>query len=163
MFRKRGTVEELCDVAGVQPVADWISAIPFEEWPQQFLEGLYPAMQTDPMWNNQGAMVSSLVNQIMIPHDDWPGFEGYQATHIMLSVVLPGNDIKPHYDEQGHEWKMRIHVPLVTNPDADYIMDDGNHQMDVGKAYAINVTKEHYVRNRGTTPRIHLLFDVRGL
>ena len=73
----------------------------------------------------------------------------------------PGQIHPAHQDMQPTEWVTRVHIPLVTNPHAVATMDDGYHQMLVGKAYLFNTLVTHAVANGGTTPRIHLVFDVK--
>ena len=58
-------------------------------------------------------------------------------------------------------WKFRVHVPLLTNKAAMTEMADGKHHLEVGKAYKVNTAGMHAIENRGRTPRVHFMFDVR--
>ena len=137
-------------------VKNWITAIPFDAWPQQpALRGeLRPAMVNDCAWFRFGNETDPLINSIMLDV-----FPGRVQRNRMLSVIMPGHDIDPHSDRQPHGWMTRIHVPLVTNPNAWFVFDS-THHLAFGFAYAVDVTKRHYVHNHGTTPRVHLMFDV---
>lgn len=139
-------------------VVDWITAIPFEDWGQQDVHGapLKPAMMSNRTWFNMGETTDPLVNDILSTH--YPGCIAQQA---MLSVVMPGDHIPPHKDDQCPEWVERIHVPLTTNDQASFVCDDGPHFMQVGKAYRVNTEARHAVYNNGKTPRVHFMFDVR--
>jgi hypothetical protein len=144
-------VEELGAVS-VAPMVKWIKAIPFDEWPQQsrLADGkIRPSMVTDESWHG----FRDYIYPLMLSSDTC-----YQP---MLSVVMPGHSIEPHKDQQPDYWKYRVHIPLVTNAKAVTIMDDGRHNLKVGKAYKLNVRATHAIENFGRTPRIHFMFDVK--
>jgi hypothetical protein len=145
----------------LQRVVRWIEAIPFESWPQQHrrLDGLLrPAMVTDLAWMSFGERTDELVC------DATPrGLKGLRASNRLLSVVMPGATIDPHTDELGADWSIRIHVPLLTNPDACFISGDSLHRMAVGFAYEVDTRARHSVWNAGTTPRVHLMFDLHAV
>jgi hypothetical protein len=56
----------------------------------------------------------------------------------------------------------QVHVPVTTNDKVIFTMDDGEHHMEVGKAYRFNTLATHAVANGGKTARVHLVFDVRA-
>jgi hypothetical protein len=158
-MNSKWTVEELGNV-NVAKMVKWIKAIPFEKWPQQrpLDDGqLRPSMVTDLVWHDFHDLALPVVMDVRKHIKDSP-IEAYQW---MLSVVMPGHSIEPHKDQQPDYWKYRVHVPLLTNSKAVTIMEDGEYNMKVGKAYAVNVRKTHAIENRGRTPRIHFMFDVR--
>lgn len=161
MRRFLGTVEKFAvlDPAKVAAVVEWITAIPFEDWGQQKPPGvlpLKPAMMSNHTWHNFGAVLDPLVNDILGQH-----FPGCIAQQRMLSVVMPGDEIPRHRDDQCPEWVERVHIPLTTNALASFVCDDGAHFMEVGCAYRVNTEGFHAVYNRGDTPRVHFMFDVR--
>lgn len=139
-------------------LAAWITAISFEEWPQQhrLADGrIRPAMQTDLAWRGFGEIAEPVVNEVMRQH--FPGCVAYQH---MLSVVMPGNSIPPHRDEQAASWICRVHVPLTSNAKSRFIVGGEDHIQAPGFAYRVNTRAEHAVTNDGETPRIHFMFDV---
>ena len=150
-------MQEICSVE-VSELIDWITQIPFKEWPQQSkLEDgkIRPAMVTDLSWHDFGEKVSDTIASVS------PGRIAYSP---MLSVVMPGHSIPAHKDQQPKEWLCRVHVPLTTNVDCWHIEDGQKFfHMEVGKAYLIDTRVEHEVRNDGYTPRIHFMFDVRQI
>lgn len=157
MERFAGTVARL---GAVEPsaIVDWITAIPFEEWPQQTrLEdgGLRPAMVKDPAWHGFDEFARPLVDAVVAEH-----FNGRAASNVMLTVVMPGHSIPPHVDEQPPNWQCRVHVPLTTNPVSRFVVGAEHHHMEVGMAYQVNTEVEHSVANDGDTPRVHLMWDV---
>jgi hypothetical protein len=157
--RYEGTVEFLTD-ADVQPLVDWITAIPFEDWPQQpRLEdgGIRPAMVGDPIWHGMGEIAQPYIDQVLAL---FPA--GCTTAKLMVSVVMPGHAIQPHIDAQPPYWLCRVHFPLTTNEESRFIVGAEHHYMDVGNTYRVNTEVEHSVENAGSTPRIHLMFDVWG-
>lgn len=138
-------------------LSEWISAIPFEEWPQQhrLADGLIrPAMVTDPAWHGFGAMTDGVVSEIMVQ------FDGLVACQRMVSAVMPGHSIPPHRDHQAKTWRCRVHVPLLSNDRSRFIIEGTPYAMPPGFAYRVDTEKEHAVTNDGDTPRIHFMFDV---
>lgn len=155
MERFSGTVEAFASVP-VQRVREWVTTIPFEDWPQQTPvdEQLRPAMVKDLEWHDFGATVRGIVD------DTSSMCAGVRPTNILLTVVMPGHEITPHVDAQPEHWRARIHVPLTTNDESRFIVGGEHHHMEVGAAYLVNTTVEHSVRNDGSTPRIHLMWDL---
>lgn len=162
MRRFRGTVEEFAvlDPDKVAAVVRWITAISFEDWGQQKPHGvlpLKPAMMSNHTWHGFGDALDPIVNDILAEH-----YPGCIAQQRMLSVVMPGDEIPRHTDAQCEEWVERVHVPLTTNEGAVFVCDDGEHHMLVGRAYRVNTEAPHAVYNRGPTPRVHFMTDIRG-
>lgn len=132
------------------PIAEWITAIPFEDWPQQtHLEDkkIRPAMVTDLGWHGFGDVTEPLVRKI--------ADKDYRR---MLSVIMPGHVIPAHRDVQDHV--TRVHVPITTNEQAKVHFGNESFHMQVGTAYLFNTEELHTIRNDGETPRIHLMFDI---
>jgi hypothetical protein len=50
-------------------------------------------------------------------------------------------------------------VPIVTNPDVTFFVDDVAYHFAEGEAVEVNNMAFHAVTNRGTTDRIHLIFE----
>lgn len=151
-----GTIKELGPVSVTKMVA-WVKAIPFEEWPQQSRTELKPAMVNDLAWHGFGEAMRPVVENLSIAFEGSPD----KAFNHMLSVVMPGHSIPPHKDEQPEDWLYRIHIPLTTNSKAVTIINGKEHHMDVGRAYKVNTRAVHEVVNKGKTPRIHFMFDLR--
>lgn len=157
MKRFTGTVEHLgpVDVASVQA---WLSAIPWEAWPQQdrLPDGkIRPAMVNDPAWHDFHAMTTSAVKQAQgyVPRFTKPG-------QRLLSVVMPGHAIPPHVDKHARAWWGRIHMPLASDPASRFLVGGESHHLDVGQCYVVNTVAEHSVSNEaGTVPRVHLVVD----
>jgi hypothetical protein len=67
----------------------------------------------------------------------------------------PGTKIDLHPDNDKF---LKIHIPIVTNPNAWFCFEDEKFNLEVGSAYMINTSILHGTDNLGTTDRIHLIF-----
>lgn len=137
-------------------VQAWLDSISFKQWPQQDpIDGqLRPAMVSDTSWHGFGDATDSLVEDCL---RHFPGCVGRER---MLSVVMPGHDIPEHVDRQSNRWRIRLHVPLLTNPAALFVVEGEPHHLEAGYAYEVDTRKRHAVVNGGETARVHFMFDV---
>lgn len=78
---------------------------------------------------------------------------------VYLARRVPGEHVEPHTDREDGGCTCRVHVPLVTNPHAQLLLDGVWQHLEAGFAWAIDPTREHAVRNAGATDRIHLFFN----
>lgn len=53
----------------------------------------------------------------------------------------------------------RIHIPVVTNDQVDFILNGRKVEMGEGEAWYLNFNLKHSVTNRGSGTRIHLVID----
>lgn len=156
MMRFRGTVERLGPIP-IDPLVEWLSAIPFTSWPQQtpLDDGLLrPAMVNDPAWHGFHAMTDTVVKlcQAYVPRRTKP-------SQRLLSVVMPGHSIPTHVDKVSPRWWGRVHVPILSNPRSHFFVHGEPYLLEPGFAYAVNVLAEHSVENPGTSPRVHFMAD----
>ena len=78
-----------------------------------------------------------------------------------INYVAPHEDVGIHIDFcWWHEHSHRIHVPVVTNDDCYFVVENRPHHFEVGKYYEINNRLFHSAINHGKTGRIHLVFDI---
>lgn len=72
-----------------------------------------------------------------------------------------GAEIKAHRDhELGYEdGNFRLHVPIVTNADVQFVLDGDKLVMLPGECWYTNVNYIHSVKNAGDEDRIHLVID----
>jgi hypothetical protein len=80
---------------------------------------------------------------------------------VRLMRLTPGSRIKTHTDynlsfEQG---VARIHVPITTNPDVEFRLNEVPVVMAPGEAWYLRLSDPHSVENRGATDRVHLVID----
>ncbi|MFF3505021.1 aspartyl/asparaginyl beta-hydroxylase domain-containing protein [Streptomyces sp. NPDC003247] len=61
----------------------------------------------------------------------------------------------------GPRWGVaRLHVPVVTNPDAVLFLDGVEHRWQPGDFWFGDFSRTHRVQNTGTEHRVHLVIDV---
>jgi mannose-6-phosphate isomerase-like protein (cupin superfamily) len=82
---------------------------------------------------------------------------------VRLLNLQAGAVIKEHKDvelnfEQG---EARIHIPIVTNNDVAFFIDDEQIMMHEGECWYANFNMKHRVTNAGNTDRIHLVMDCK--
>lgn len=85
----------------------------------------------------------------------------FEKTAVRLLNLTAGTEIKPHRDYcLGYEdGCFRLHIPIITNPDVIFMLDDMRLIMNEGECWYINANFTHSVVNNGPTDRIHLVID----
>jgi hypothetical protein len=85
----------------------------------------------------------------------------------LLSVrflkLCVGSVIREHQDYMlGYEdGEVRLHIPIVTNPQVEFYLDGERIIMGEGEVWYVNVNYPHRVQNLGTADRIHLVIDCK--
>ncbi len=83
----------------------------------------------------------------------------------LVTDHVPGTKLITHQDSPD---KIRVHIPIYTNLESNWIIDGEEYHMEPGWAYLVNTTLPHSVENKGSSNRIHLYGkvwtdDVKGL
>jgi mannose-6-phosphate isomerase-like protein (cupin superfamily) len=80
---------------------------------------------------------------------------------VRLLRLAAGGVIREHRDDdlRFEEGEARLHVPLVTNPDVEFYVDDARVIMEAGECWYLDLSRPHRVQNRGATDRVHLVID----
>jgi len=143
----------------IDDVVAWIASVPQDAWPMwvrhpEHKGNFRPSVNSDLEWQGFGEKTAKLVEQVLA------GFIGCYAANRAITVVLPGDYVPPHTDLQPPEWITRIHVPLMTNDKAEFLLDGDWVHMKVGQIYHVDTEKPHAIRNNGNVPRVHFMFDV---
>jgi len=113
-----------------------------------------------PLWNEWKALLEPVLAQATAPY----GYERADFPRVMLARMAPGGVIHPHRDENpAAKWPHKIHVPLVTNENVTFFVDGNQYHFAEGEAVEVNNMGLHAVENRGTTDRIHLIFEYYDL
>ena len=86
---------------------------------------------------------------------------GCPLTSARLLRLGAGARIREHRDYNiGLEFgELRVHVPLVTGPGVEFLLDDCALAMQPGECWYVDVTRRHQVMNPGPAARIHLVVD----
>jgi hypothetical protein len=75
--------------------------------------------------------------------------------------LAAGATIREHRDMNlgFDDGELRIHVPVRTNPDVEFLLQGRRIEMREGEAWYLDLNLPHAVANRGRTDRIHLVVD----
>lgn len=82
-------------------------------------------------------------------------------TSARLLALGPRAVINTHSDYRlAHEdGEVRLHVPLVTDPEVEFILDGQPVELAAGDCWYLNLNLPHSAANRSLRPRIHLVVD----
>ena len=82
---------------------------------------------------------------------------------VRLMRLTPGSVIKEHTDLElsFEEGTVRIHVPVVTNPDVEFHLNRQRVILEAGSAWYLRLSDPHSVANRGTSDRVHMVIDAQ--
>ena len=114
-----------------------------------------PAVERRSGWEHFSGPANAQIDEIVAKH--YP--PGGRIIRAMAAKLLSGGRIALHKD--GHPsfvHSHRIHVPLVTSPNVDFLIRGVNHHLEEGVAYEVSNLDYHAVTNRGPD-RIHFIFD----
>jgi quercetin dioxygenase-like cupin family protein len=80
---------------------------------------------------------------------------------VRLLRLGPGARVAEHRDYRlGYEdGELRVHVPVISGPDAEFVLNGHVLPMVEGDCWYVNVNRPHRVANNGQKPRVHLVVD----
>jgi hypothetical protein len=80
---------------------------------------------------------------------------------VRLMRLTAGSVIKEHSDLElsFEEGTVRIHVPVVTNPDVEFYVNHSRVVLEAGSSWYLRLSDPHSVTNRGTAERVHMVID----
>lgn len=109
-----------------------------------------PVDFADTVWRSKMPYLSALLADIPAP-----------LNSVRLMALGPGAVAEPHCDpkyrlEIGF---VRLHIPIVTNPEAVLVLDGVEHRWQPGTLWYGNFSRTHHVRNMGSSTRVHVVVD----
>lgn len=80
---------------------------------------------------------------------------------VRLMQLEAGAVIKEHTDQDlaFEEGEVRIHIPVFTNDDVAFYVQNERVRMEAGSCWYLNLSLPHRVTNAGSTARVHLVID----
>lgn len=77
---------------------------------------------------------------------------------------LEAGAVVPEHVDTHYYWRthLRIHIPVVTNPDVAFTCDGGTIHMGAGECWILDSFYRHSVANRGSDMRVHFVLDTVG-
>jgi Aspartyl/Asparaginyl beta-hydroxylase len=82
---------------------------------------------------------------------------------VRLMRLSVGSRIKEHedYDPDAENGSVRLHVPVTTNDEVEFLLNRRPVAMAAGSVWYLNLAGPHSVANRGKSDRVHLVIDAR--
>lgn len=113
-----------------------------------------------PLWPQWCALLEPVLAQATAAY----GYRRGGYPRIMLARMAPGGVIHPHRDgNPSAKWPHKIHIPLQTNPQVTFHIDEVGYHFEEGEAVEVSNMAVHAVTNHGATDRIHLIFEYYDL
>lgn len=78
-----------------------------------------------------------------------------EVGRVRMLMMTPKSTYSLHHDPDLY----RVHIPLVTNPDAFLFVNGKMYHLPIGHAYLVQVQYHHLALNAGSENRIHIVFD----
>jgi hypothetical protein len=80
-----------------------------------------------------------------------------------LMKLAAGAEVALHVDFNYHWFsRVRIHIPIITNPQVTFYCADQNVNMRAGESWIFNAWRRHRVLNDSDQDRVHLVMDTAG-
>tara|TARA_A100001391_G_scaffold173888_2_gene136092 strand:+ start:5094 stop:5711 length:618 start_codon:yes stop_codon:yes gene_type:complete len=109
-----------------------------------------------PAWTYWRGLLEPVLAAAVAPY----GYAQGVFPRVMLARMPAGGVIHPHVDGlAAAKWPHKIHVPLITNRHVVSHFGGAEHHFTVGQAVEVNNLGPHWVRNEGTSERVHLIFE----
>lgn len=179
--RKTQTVRRLGKV-DISALREAVSSLPEGMWEQEnaskpnrfaaldatrhivfrFVSNLYDwrTFYERPLWDEWKDLLFPVLTEATRPY----GYNRGEFPRIMLARMAPGGIIHPHKDASpSAKWPHKIHIPLLTNEGVTFFVDNMPFHLPEGEAAEVNNMGRHAVENRGSTDRIHLIFEYYDL
>lgn len=125
----------------------------------RFIEGNRNHLKfySNPIWEVFKSTLLPIMNQVTASYK----FIQPEYPKVMLARLKAGGSIDIHRDGAGSNLcTHKIHIPLVTNSQAKFLVKNDSYHLKYGKAYEVNNITLHGAENHGDFDRIHLIFEV---
>jgi SAM-dependent methyltransferase/uncharacterized protein YbaR (Trm112 family) len=89
---------------------------------------------------------------------------GVRVMALTLARLEPGGGVHEHRDISGglSMGVLRLHVPLRTHPDVEFVVDGVRVSMREGETWHLDTTYPHRVANHSHVDRVHLIVDLEA-
>lgn len=155
-----------------QALRDALLALPADVWEPHFNRDYY---QGD--WSGVALRKPAGALLPLAPGDgdgcDTPFLDAFwraQLAHFRTSLrsvrllrLGPGGSIREHRDDDLGipDADLRLHVPIVTDAQVDFLLDGERVPMQPGECWFLDLCRPHRVENHGGADRVHLVLDAR--
>ena len=116
---------------------------------------LYPDPSADAAWADTEALARCPALAAVLATFDC------ELQSVRLLALGSGACVREHRDYRlGYDdGEVRIHVPVTTSPDVEFLHDGERIDMAAGEAWYLDLNLPHAVANRGEQRRVHLVID----
>jgi len=153
-----------------------VDALAPDAWTPHFNQAIYQGDWSGVALRSPGGRDSTLYADPTAPEfGDTPIAEGCPAvagalarlrcplTTVRLLALGPGASIAEHADywlafEDG---EVRLHIPVVTDPAVEFVLDGRRVDMQPGECWYLNLNLPHRVANHSSVRRVHLVVDCK--
>ncbi len=112
----------------------------------------YNGGQANPQALARFPRIARLLDELPLTRlDDMP-------VEAFLSVLAPGTEIPPHHGIANH--RLTVHLPLVVPEECGLMVAGEIRRTEAGRAMIFDDSFEHAAWNRGSRPRVVLIFEV---
>jgi len=161
----------VCDVAGLQADLD---AVAPSQWHAHFNTGYYDGDWSGvPLREQPGIHVPLYADPTRTDFADTEALKRCASVPALLASIpgrlesvrflrlAAGSVIHEHRDPglRVEEGVYRLHIPVRTNPDVEFLVGSRAMQMTEGECWYVNFDLPHSLVNRGTSDRVHLVVD----
>ena len=156
------------------PLADEVSEIPSAAWTPHFNRAIYKGDWSGVALRSAGGKPSQLYPDPMADtYADTAVLASCPVLHnalariecpmkaVRLLALGPGATIAEHSDYwlSFDEGEVRLHVPIITDRDVDFVLDGRPLVLGEGECWYLNFNLPHRVANRSSRRRVHLVVD----
>lgn len=87
--------------------------------------------------------------------------ESFEANYLSIRMMRlgPDSEIKEHQDPDLDEKEVRLHIPIQTNPQVSFYLNQKIVKMNVGECWYLRLSDPHRVVNASDQARVHLVMD----
>ncbi len=116
---------------------------------------VFPTIIEYPVWDDWKDKLEPIMKAVTAQY----GYSESSFGKTMLAKLNRGGKIGLHRDRPpSSAYPHKIHIPIQTNPDVKFFLDDETYHLEVGQAYEINNRTIHGGENLGDCDRINLIF-----
>lgn len=83
-----------------------------------------------------------------------------QLRSVRLMRLGAGSEIKEHSDTDLDENEIRIHIPVLTNPEVFFYLKGKLVKLSPGECWYMKLSNPHRVSNQSDEDRVHLVIDM---
>lgn len=142
-----------------------------EDWTNVYSDYHTGGWQTLSLWNRSSKptdtviedcepVETSLLKKLPVTRDVLRGLD-FRYMWVRLAKLQVNAFMHEHrdYQELRNVRRLRLHVPIITNPFSSIVIDHTRVHLALGYIWKLNPSHRHAASNFGKEPRIHIIMD----